>query len=140
MSDHESVTPARFHLVWFQRNVAGLVAVLMLASWRHSMEPGALARMTSEMLVPVCGLLLALPVVVRLLNRSDPIEQAGWPDHPAWMTRAALASSIVLISLNVAIAILAEDVDQYLDAALAPIVLAGWCGINLGNWLHHRQR
>lgn len=140
MSEHESVTPACFHLVWLQRNLAGLVAVLTLACWRHAVEPGALARMAAELLAPVCGLLLLLPVLIRLPNRSDPIAQAGWPDHPAWMTRAALASSVVLIGFNLAIAVVAQNVDQYLGAALAPSVLAGWCGINLGNWLHHRQR
>jgi hypothetical protein len=139
MPDHESVTPARFHLAWFQRNVAGLVAVLTLACWRFADEPGALTQIAAGLLVPVCGLLLAMPMLVSLLNRSDPVEQAGWPDHPAWMTRAAVASSVVLIGINLAIAIVAQGVDQYIDAALAPIVLAGWCGINLGNWLHHRR-
>lgn len=126
------MTILSFQRAWLSLNAGGYAVCLALLFMQGHGIPTVLRY---AVLTPLFTL-VALVIVIRTSMRWEVMDVPPDTAAPDGMWRAAFLFSLLTVGTTM-VAIL--TIDRIEDYSWLFVVLGGWIGCNIGNWLHYRS-
>lgn len=127
------MTILSFQRRWLSLNASGyLVCLTLLILQGHALP----AILRHAVIIPMATM-VALALVLRVTLRWETVDVPADLEAPPAVWRAALGFSLLTVGTTLVAILSIDRIEEY---RWLLVVLGGWIGCNLANWLHYRSQ